>query len=150
VNGINLTLTSWPGSCAAMKALGMVVATFVGLTLTVSAGRGDGGPPTAPPSNTGGGTTGGTTPGPSFSEWKARVLAAYADGAVSSSERQEINRFLRSVPSHNRLRYWLSWARLKSQVAGNTNPAVVTGVVATWAYADPAAAEEWLNSLPGR
>ena len=128
----------------------MMVVAFVGLTLTATAGRGDGGPPTAPPSDTGGGATGGTTPESSFSEWKARILAAYADGTLSLSERKEINRFLRSVPPHNQLRYRLSWARLKSQVAGNTNPAVVTGVVATWAYADPAAAAEWLSNLPGR
>ncbi|MEK7951143.1 hypothetical protein [Luteolibacter soli] len=133
-----------------MKALGMVVATFVGMTLTAVAGRGDGGPPTVPPSDTGGGTTGGTTPEPSFSEWKARVLAAYADGALDPSERREINRFLRSVPPHNRLRYLLSWIRLQTQVARSANPAVVSGVVATWAYTDPDAAAEWLNGLPGR
>ena len=133
-----------------MKALGMVAAAFVGLTLTVTAGRGDGGPPTGPPLVIGGGTTGGTTPEPSVSEWKARILASFADGALSRSERREINRFLRSMPPHLQLRYLLSWVRLQSQVAGNTNPAVVSGVVASWAYSDPVAAAEWLNNLPGR
>jgi hypothetical protein len=133
-----------------MKALGMILASFVSLTLTVTAGRGDGGPPTGTPSNTGDGTTGGTDPELPAPEWKARILAAYADGTVSPSERKEIIRFLRSVPRSYRMRYLGSWARLQGQVARIADPAVVSGLVATWAVADPASGAEWLNNLPSR
>jgi hypothetical protein len=133
-----------------MKALGMVLASFVGLTLTVSAGRGDGGPPTGSPLIIGGGTTGGTDPEPSNPEWQARILAAYADGSVSPAERKELIRFLRSVPRSYRMRYLASWALLQGQVARIADTAVVSGLVATWAVADPASGAEWLNGLPGR
>jgi hypothetical protein len=128
----------------------MVLVSFVSLTLTIAAGRGDGGPPTGIPVVIGGGTTGGTDPEPSNLEWKARILAAYADGTVSASERKEIVRFLRSVPRSYRMRYLESWARLQGQVARIADPAVVSGLVATWAVADPASGAEWLNNLPGR
>ena len=133
-----------------MKALCMVVAAFVGLTLTVTAGLGSGGPQTGNPNNNGSGTTESTTPEPSVPEWRARILAAYADGTVSPSERKEIIRFLRSVPRSYRMHYLGSWSRLQGQVARIADPAVVSGLVATWAVADPTGGAEWLNGLPGR
>jgi hypothetical protein len=133
-----------------MKSLGMALVSFVSLTLTATAGRGDGGPPTGIPVVIGGGTTGGTSPEPSAPEWQARILAAYADGIVSPSERKEIVQFLRSVPRSYRMRYLASWARLQGQVARIADPAVVSGLVATWAVADSAGAAEWLNNPPGR
>ena len=83
-------------------------------------------------------------------KWTTGINLIYDDGIVSRFERKQVLLFLRSLPPAPRVRYLMSWNRLRTSVGLNTNPAVVSGVVATWAQSDPAAAAGWLNSQTPR
>ena len=135
-----------------MKALVFMMAAAAGLNFAAASavGLGSGGPQTGNPSNSGGGTIEGTTPEQPVSQWAAMVLAAYADGTLSPSERRGMVRFLRTVPRFHRSRYVASWGMLHHQVARHRDPAAVSGLLAAWALSDPAIAASWLNNLPGR
>jgi hypothetical protein len=135
-----------------MKSGSFVLSLLLGLTAATfgQGGRGTGGPQTAPPSSIGGGTTAGTTPEGPTRGWAAFMMRIHADGFASPAERREVVRYLSRAPLHLRSQLLLSWFSLKTQIGGNTHPAVVNGIVAQWTLTDPGAAAAWVNSLPGR
>lgn len=78
------------------------------------------------------------------------MMRIHADGLVSQAEKREVIRYLGRAPLPLRSRLLQSWFGLKMQIGGNTNPAVVSGIVTRWLLADRGAATAWLDSLPGR
>lgn len=78
------------------------------------------------------------------------MMRIHADGLVSQAEKREVIRYLGRAPLPLRSRLLQSWFGLKMQIGGNTNPAVVSGIVTQWTVSDPGAAAAWLDSLPDR
>ncbi|WP_193210480.1 hypothetical protein [Luteolibacter marinus] len=148
-----------------MKRLSCFLVMSLAIPASGQIGPGSGGPETGTPQNTGVVAIDGVTPEPaSWRErglyyiqgqtreslalkWTTGINLIYDDGIVSRSELWEVYRFLRTLRPVPRVRYLQSWVRLKRSIGANTNPGVVSGLVATWSRTDPAA---WLDSQSGR